>query len=79
MVRLILEVVVKVNCIVDYLCDLVSILVWIERNEKCAVVDKLTTEILDVFLENSKVHDKYVLIRFCYNNAKLVIFSKKQS
>jgi hypothetical protein len=31
--------------------------VWVERNEECAVINKFRYEILDVFLENSKVHN----------------------
>jgi hypothetical protein len=34
--------------------------VRVEENEKLAVLDELADEELDVFLENSKIHDKYV-------------------
>ena len=60
MVGSVLEVVVKLYCFVDYLADLVHVLVWVERNEKRAVINELCNEILDVFLKNSKVHGKYV-------------------
>ena len=56
MVRLVLEIVVKIYSLVNYLSDVVSILVWVKRYEKRAVINELSYEVLDVFLENSKVH-----------------------
>ena len=56
MICLHLKFVVEVYSFVNYLCDFVSILVWVERYEKCAVINEFTNEVLDVFFENSKVH-----------------------
>ena len=64
MVSLVLEVVVKLYSLVNYLRNLVCILMRIECYEECAVINEFCYEILDVFLENSKVHDKYVLNDF---------------
>ena len=64
MVGSVLEVVVKLYSLVDYLSDLVYVLAWVERYEECAVINELCNEILDVFLKNSKVHSKYVLVEF---------------
>ena len=56
MVGLVLEIVVKIYSLINYLSDVVSILVWVKRYEKRAVINELSYEVLDVFLENSKVH-----------------------
>ena len=61
---LLLEVVVEVNSLLDYLVNLLRVLVRVEENEKLAILDELADEELDGFLENSKIHDKYVLNRF---------------
>ena len=71
-VSLALELVVEVYCLVNYLRNLVSVLVWVKRYEKCAIVNELSNEELDVFLENSKIHNKYVLIGFVITKAKVV-------
>ena len=55
-----LEVIVKIYSLVDYRYDFVSILVWVQRYEECAVINEFSYEKFDVFLENSKVHGKYV-------------------
>ena len=44
----------------------------IKRNEKCAVVNELTNEELDVFLENSKIQNKYVFNGFVITPAKII-------
>ena len=56
-VGLALEVVVEVYSLVDYLGNLVNVLIWVECYEKCAIVNELANEELDVFLENSKIHN----------------------
>ena len=51
MVCPVLEVIVKVNGFVNYLCDFVSVLVRVECCEKSAVINEFPDEVLDVFLK----------------------------
>jgi hypothetical protein len=46
--------------------------VWVKRYEKCAIVNELSNEELDVFLENSKIHGKYVFNGFVITDAKVI-------
>ena len=43
----------------------------VDRYEKSAVVNEFTNELLDVFLEYSKIHDKYVFKGFVITPAKI--------
>ena len=43
----------------------------IECHEKCTVINEFAYEELDVFFENSKVHDQYVLNGFVITSAKI--------
>ena len=57
MVYLVLEVVIEVNCLVDNLRKIIVVLAWVKCSEKSAVVNEFSNEVLDVFFNNSQIHN----------------------
>ena len=57
MIYLVLEVVIEVNCLVDNLRKIIVVLAWVKCSEKSAVVNEFSNEVLDVFFDNSKIHN----------------------
>ena len=51
---------------------LLCVLVWVECLKKSAILNELSNEELNVFLENSKVHSKYVLNDFVITKTKVI-------
>lgn len=67
-VDLIFKFVIEIDSLVYYLCHLVGVFTRVERDEKCAVINELPDDVLNVFFYVSKIHsDK----NFNYSCAKI--------